>query len=198
MSMLKYYNVRELFHFSAYFKINLFSGCKAGFTSSNGECVDVDECKNGNICGENQICINTVGSWQCCLPGFELAEDSITCVDINECVGILSWFMPRYSILVDNCRALLNYRVSNDFTKCEECPPGQGPSEDFRVCKPCHELVGHRNSTSHQFCQKCPAGQWPDETYTECKPCNELNGVRFSDDKVRSSRVLLLSDIVVA
>ena len=67
-----------------------------------------------------------------------LAEDG-TLIDAP---GILSWFQPRFSILTDSCRALLNFRVSSDFSSCEECPLGYGPTEDFRDCKPCPELTG--------------------------------------------------------
>ena len=97
--------------------------------------------------------------------------------------GIMSWFMPRFSLLTDSCRALINYRISSDFSSCEECPAGQGPTEDFKECKTCDQLVGHRFSNNRQSCEKCLEGQWPENTHAVCKPCNDLDEVRFSDDK---------------
>ena len=36
---------------------------------------DIDECKKGNICQENQNCFNEVGSYHCsCIDGYHMAS----------------------------------------------------------------------------------------------------------------------------
>ena len=98
--------------------------------------------------------------------------------------GILSWFSPRYSLLTDRCRALQDYRISSDFSSCVPCPPGQGPTEDFLDCKPCHLLVGQRYSQDGGSCVRCPPGHWPSTTNpSQCLPCSQLDDVRYSEDR---------------
>ena len=55
--------------------------CDIGWTPEAFRCLDVDECQNP-VCGDNQICQNTEGSYSClCKEGF----DGEKCNDINEC-----------------------------------------------------------------------------------------------------------------
>ncbi|XP_057674093.1 collagen and calcium-binding EGF domain-containing protein 1 [Corythoichthys intestinalis] len=43
-------------------------------------CLDIDECADTNATACSQLCINTVGSFQCeCVPGYFLEEDGRTC-----------------------------------------------------------------------------------------------------------------------
>ena len=90
-----------------------------------------------------------------------MTEDRILASDGApiDVAGILSWFSPRYSLLTDRCRALQDYRISSDLSGCEPCPPGQGPTEDFRECKPCNQLTGQRYSQDGGSCVRCPPGQ---------------------------------------
>lgn len=61
--------------------------CKDGYKMVEGECSDVDECKQPR-CEHN--CLNSVGSFSCyCNEGFVLSKDGHSCVDINECVSAL-------------------------------------------------------------------------------------------------------------
>ena len=51
--------------------------------------LDVDECKNRNLCGINAKCINSEGGYECeCRPGYEKIELTAKsrCRDTNECV----------------------------------------------------------------------------------------------------------------
>ncbi len=42
--------------------------------------LDTDECKNPEVCGENSVCVNTEGSFDCvCAVGYEKVND--------QCVG---------------------------------------------------------------------------------------------------------------
>jgi len=62
--------------------------CKKGYKQKDQfSCDDKDECTLGtHYC--TQRCINIEGSYRCgCYPGFQLAKDSYTCTDINECKG---------------------------------------------------------------------------------------------------------------
>ncbi|XP_041070002.1 latent-transforming growth factor beta-binding protein 2-like [Carcharodon carcharias] len=62
-------------------------GCQPGFQrTAIGECIDIDECMNGTICGTHGYCENTDGSFRChCDQGFEVPPRGQGCVDINEC-----------------------------------------------------------------------------------------------------------------
>ncbi|XP_044211941.1 fibulin-7-like [Thunnus albacares] len=67
--------------------------CDVGFTISgrdNNICTDIDECRlfplgqPGRLCVHQ--CVNTPGSFHCfCPAGYDLATDSRSCADIDEC-----------------------------------------------------------------------------------------------------------------
>ncbi|XP_075884880.1 fibulin-7-like isoform X2 [Nelusetta ayraudi] len=67
--------------------------CDVGFAISgrdNAVCTDVDEChlfplaQPGRLCVHR--CVNTPGSFRCVCPaGYRLADDSRTCIDVDEC-----------------------------------------------------------------------------------------------------------------
>ena len=48
--------------------------------------------------------------------------------------GILSWFVPRYAVLMGRCQVLSNHRVSSDGSMCTPCPSDQVPSDDGLSC----------------------------------------------------------------
>ena len=68
--------------------------CRSGFEiNRNGlTCDDVNECSRNGTCGQNEICKNTYGSYQCtsnrftCATGLELDSSGRQCRDINECL----------------------------------------------------------------------------------------------------------------
>ncbi|XP_030621883.1 latent-transforming growth factor beta-binding protein 4 [Chanos chanos] len=64
------------------------TSCDPGYSiTATGECVDINECANKTVCGENAICQNLIGTYQCmCDQGYEATGDGRVCVDINECV----------------------------------------------------------------------------------------------------------------
>ena len=61
--------------------------------NGKSNCQDIDECDldkrlahNSSLLCTNGICINTIGFYRCeCSKGFQLANDSNVCVDIDEC-----------------------------------------------------------------------------------------------------------------
>ncbi|XP_054280638.1 fibulin-1-like isoform X1 [Macrosteles quadrilineatus] len=63
--------------------------CQPGYHYSENyrNCIDIDECvEQDSACDSNQLCENTVGSYQCqCKSGFQLDSITQACVDINEC-----------------------------------------------------------------------------------------------------------------
>ncbi|KAM6395752.1 LOW QUALITY PROTEIN: latent-transforming growth factor beta-binding protein 4 [Rhynochetos jubatus] len=61
--------------------------CQPGYRHGDGgDCVDVDECSNGTLCGPHATCHNLPGSFQCaCDPGYETARHGHHCVDVDEC-----------------------------------------------------------------------------------------------------------------
>ncbi|XP_041033303.1 adhesion G protein-coupled receptor E1-like [Carcharodon carcharias] len=89
--------------YSARFRAHtrIYCRCKKGFTSITGEstfntrtdCVDINECEAGELCGPNASCHNTVGNYYCvCNQGFQSsgeihfpASSTTFCRDINEC-----------------------------------------------------------------------------------------------------------------
>ena len=54
----------------------------------NKACLDIDECQDPEICGDNAVCINFNGWYDCkCIPGYEINLDDEECIDINECAN---------------------------------------------------------------------------------------------------------------
>uniref|UniRef100_A0A1B0FQQ1 Uncharacterized protein n=1 Tax=Glossina morsitans morsitans TaxID=37546 RepID=A0A1B0FQQ1_GLOMM len=102
--------------------------CAAGYRTHDGRCVDVDECSE--MTHDCEICLNTEGSFQCsCSPGFYLAADNKTCLDIDEC-----------SIVVEYNEDEVPSRLCSHY--CENtiggfvcyCPPKYHLFEDLRTC----------------------------------------------------------------
>ena len=51
--------------------------CKLGFDEIDGQCLDKNECL-GSVCGVNDKCINTIGSYKC-----ESNNQNSNCIDAN-------------------------------------------------------------------------------------------------------------------
>ncbi|KAI2804698.1 hypothetical protein BLOT_003686 [Blomia tropicalis] len=63
--------------------------CNPGYQINGINCIDVNECKNRNVCGNGAKCVNNNGGYECqCKPGFHKLDGDnprAKCKDINEC-----------------------------------------------------------------------------------------------------------------
>ncbi|ROL43461.1 Hemicentin-1, partial [Anabarilius grahami] len=61
------------------------NSCPPGFKAKNGQCLDINECKQRDTCQHE--CMNTPGSHRCLCPsGYRLMTNGKTCQDIDECL----------------------------------------------------------------------------------------------------------------
>ncbi|KAM7358330.1 uncharacterized protein ACRADG_003345 isoform 2-T3 [Cochliomyia hominivorax] len=119
--------------------------CSAGFRAENGKCVDIDECSEGTSGCE--ICINTEGSYECtCPPGYDLADDEKTCVDIDECAIVMeeNEYEASYKICSHGCENTIGS------FKCN-CPERYHLSSDQRTCMvdTCNDLQNPELNKTH-------------------------------------------------
>ncbi|XP_076867639.1 EGF-containing fibulin-like extracellular matrix protein 1 isoform X3 [Brachyhypopomus gauderio] len=99
--------------------------CSPGFTLDEHNCRDVNECQVSQPCQHQ--CYNLMGSFICqCNQGFELAPDSVSCLDIDECA--FSSYMCQYTCVNSpgeySCTCPEGYqlhgtRMCQDINECE-------------------------------------------------------------------------------
>ncbi|KAG1941978.1 EGF-containing fibulin-like extracellular matrix protein 1 isoform X1 [Pimephales promelas] len=100
--------------------------CGVGFMpDSQNYCRDVNECLTSNPCQHQ--CYNLIGSYLCqCEVGYELASDSVSCQDIDECE--FSNYMCQfqcvnqpggYSCVCPDGYQLQGTRMCQDINECE-------------------------------------------------------------------------------
>ncbi|XP_055910382.1 fibrillin-2 isoform X2 [Eupeodes corollae] len=156
--------------------------CEEGFRqSSDGNCVDIDECAEG--IAKCQNCRNNHGSYDCICPsGFELSDDEATCVDVNECEAYAE---------EEGAPAVCSHECENTQGSfvCK-CPDLFHLSDDRRTCvkDSCQGMGPNRTQCSY-YCEesaegpvcKCPERfQLAEDKFT-CIPtaqdaCLELGG----------------------
>lgn len=107
--------------------------CDQGFklAPDGRSCIDFNDCTDKRQCpGENSVCINTIGGFQCaCKDGYKLTDG--VCVDVNECESApcehecLNW-AGTY-----NCSCSEGYKVDPESPdKCKlHCPYVECPAE---------------------------------------------------------------------
>ncbi|XP_054987016.1 latent-transforming growth factor beta-binding protein 2 [Sorex araneus] len=173
-------------------------GCQPGFhLAPTGECIDIDECANDNMCGSHGFCDNTDGSFRClCDQGFENSASGWDCVDVNECELMLA---VCGAALCENVEGSFLCLCASDLEEYDaqegrcrprgaggqsvpEAPPGERPPGPLHAeCysgtegQPCSRLLG-RNTTRAECC--CTQGaSWGDA----CAPCPAEDSVEFSE-----------------
>ncbi|XP_072038061.1 fibrillin-2-like isoform X2 [Amphiura filiformis] len=144
--------------------------------------VDVDECKNKELC-EGGVCINEDKSYRCeCPPGFIYNQQDLKCDDIDECADDMS--LCRQNSICENtpgnymCKCPDGYRLTQSQYSCEDidecaipgtcmngrctnmvgkhecaCNLGFVPSEDKRECIDMDECLAMPNACENGTCQ---------------------------------------------
>ncbi|XP_020913946.1 sushi, von Willebrand factor type A, EGF and pentraxin domain-containing protein 1-like [Exaiptasia diaphana] len=129
--------------------------CTKGYTKgSNGQCIDIDECKTTKPCKDSlATCQNTIGSYQCTCPrGYR--ESYGYCYDINECLyGKICDYNCVNTPGSYRCECRSGYKL--DEGKCvdiDECKDGTDSCD--RVSTQC---VNYKGSF---FCKCKPGYKW--------------------------------------
>lgn len=126
--------------------------CDHGFqlAEDGRSCVDFNDCKDVRQCpGENFVCVNTVGGFQCvCKAGYKRTGD--LCVDENECVSAPCEHMCDNTPGSYKCSCYAGYRV--DPKSPDKCELYCGMEECLAECDP-----------NDKFLCYCPAGYVAEE-----------------------------------
>ncbi|XP_008284672.1 EGF-containing fibulin-like extracellular matrix protein 2 isoform X3 [Stegastes partitus] len=112
--------------------------CAPGFTADDQNlCRDVNECDVQSPCQHH--CYNLIGSFLCqCDHGYELAQDMVSCQDIDECS--LSSYMCQYQCVNSpgsySCECPQGYQLQGN-RLCQdinECETGTHNCQDDETC----------------------------------------------------------------
>ncbi|CAH1226444.1 SCUBE3 [Branchiostoma lanceolatum] len=110
--------------------------CPGGYTGDGFDCQDLDECmtSEGDVC--THTCENYPGTFICsCDQGFELAEDKVSCQDIDECALQLTNCSQQCENSAGsfNCACLDGFTLAANGMDCEPdnpCSAGNDPGCD--------------------------------------------------------------------
>lgn len=145
--------------------------CKEGFNAKGAVCIDVDECSNVSICGENGLCVNTLGGYKCeCVNGFVGSPPTIPCrapCDDVKC-GDHSYCKPNgieaYCVCEEGW-TFIPTDISAGCVDIDECDASVGP---VGRCGPNARCT---NTLGSYSCQ-CPDG-FSGDAFKECFDVDE-------------------------
>uniref|UniRef100_A0A3B5A0D9 EGF containing fibulin extracellular matrix protein 1 n=1 Tax=Stegastes partitus TaxID=144197 RepID=A0A3B5A0D9_9TELE len=110
--------------------------CAPGFTADDQNLCRVNECDVQSPCQHH--CYNLIGSFLCqCDHGYELAQDMVSCQDIDECS--LSSYMCQYQCVNSpgsySCECPQGYQLQgNRLCQINECETGTHNCQDDETC----------------------------------------------------------------
>uniref|UniRef100_A0A673MMT2 EGF-like domain-containing protein n=1 Tax=Sinocyclocheilus rhinocerous TaxID=307959 RepID=A0A673MMT2_9TELE len=163
---------------------SFFCDCGPGYSFSQNQCLDVDECATGH-CSAYASCENLPGSFICaCLAGFE--GDGLVCDDVDECAKERRCHVNALCINVPgkyNCSCMMGYTGDgvSQCTDVNECLVDNGgcinrakcvnSKGSFScVCPSGFQLV---NRTTCQDIDEC---QLPDKACSINEQCSNMEG----------------------
>lgn len=150
--------------------------CRRGFTEKDGECQDIDECKEEpDRCGPGR-CKNYKGWFSCqCNSGYRQDYTKNTCVDQNECY--------HHDVDCGNATCV----NSPGSYKCQ-CSPGYQFYNKLRKCQDINECTTVNNTCDHMctntqgsFKCSCRPGYFLDKDGKSCRDINECNDIDAAD-----------------
>ncbi|XP_046584649.1 uncharacterized protein LOC124291639 [Haliotis rubra] len=146
--------------------------CDLGYKNNNGQCVDINECDNGQAMCQHE-CRNMVGSYNCyCNTGYTLNDDRKTCTKDPEqadpCAGLTNLNCSHYCEVVGGnaeCKCNRGYTLGVDRTTCE----------DINECNSAtlNKCTGTCTNTFGGFNCSCPAGSKLDNDGRTCVACDD-------------------------
>ncbi|KAJ8302142.1 hypothetical protein KUTeg_021129 [Tegillarca granosa] len=184
-----------------------------GFNVVSQRCEDLDECilRMHQCRGPRQICVNTVGSYQChCEQGFRYDRRTRYCYDIDECALRTDRCTPQQrcenTIGSYTCRRIIGcgtgYTLQDSTQECidiDECATGNHNCRGAYSClnidgsfrcvpKECPE--GYRFSSSTGGCEpiNCQRGFKPDRRgmCVDINECEDTNKCSFTQECINT------------
>ncbi|XP_026159236.1 CD97 antigen [Mastacembelus armatus] len=176
--------------------------CPVGFSSKDRRCVDINECEQLELCGDNTVCLNTNGSYYCqCKSGFKnikekanfTALDGGACQDINECdYNICNKTATCVNLIGSyNCTCNSGYTPASNQSHCtdiDECSEAHHNKEDLCGVK------GTCENTDGSYWCKCSKG-YTNYGY-ERTTCSKLECESFSVNSTGAQSLKGLEDIL--
>ncbi|XP_060072748.1 fibrillin-2-like isoform X2 [Ylistrum balloti] len=141
--------------------------CPNGYRlDQNGNCEDVNECRDNFVCPFDSVCENSPGSYRCrCNDG--LKSEGRRCVDINECEdpNICQYrCLNVYGSFHCQCRS--GYQLAADKRSCEDIDECTQFGGRHRLCG------GHCINTPGSYHCECPDG-WT--SYGRGQACRDVD-----------------------
>ncbi|KAK0067662.1 fibrillin-3, partial [Biomphalaria pfeifferi] len=138
--------------------------CPTGYEERNSTCTDINECANKTAyCKANELCENSVGSYNCyCDLGYRKNALEI-CTDINECAE-----------RTHKCQQICN-NIDGSYN-CS-CYDGSTLNSDNKNCT---KAAGSTPCNCSDICKTdgtcaCPSGYQLDSTKLKCQDVDECN-----------------------